>query len=181
MRILPKQLAILGIFVLTIFGPINSSFAEQKEMPELAEFFLQQNAVGTFALYDPAYDRLILVNAVRAAERMFPASTFKIANSLVALETKVVDDENEIIPYGGKPQIFKIWEHDMSLRDGIKISNVPIFQELAGRIGFAGYEKWLELLNYGNGQVGQNIETFWLRGPLKISAIEQVRFLSNLA
>ncbi len=182
MRLLPKQLTIFTILVLTLFGPIISPSAEQnEELPELAEIFLQQNAVGTFALYDPANDRLTLVNAARAAERMFPASTFKIANSLVALETNVVTDENEIIPYGGKPQIFKSWEHDMSMRDGIRISNVPIFQELASRIGVARHEKWLELLNYGNGRVGQNIKTFWLRGPLKISAIEQVKFLSNLA
>jgi beta-lactamase class D len=62
----------------------------------------------------------------RAERRMRPASTFKIVNSLIALETGAVKDENEIIPYGGKPQPIKAWEHDMSMRDAIRISNVAI-------------------------------------------------------
>ncbi len=169
-------------FVLTVYLFSGASFAQDKDLQaKLEEVFKQQNAVGTFALYHPMTDQLILVNAKRAAKRKIPASTFKIANSLIALETKVVADENEIIPYGGKPQLFKSWERDMSMRAGIKISNVPVFQELANRVGIQRYEKWLKVLAYGNGAVGQDVKTFWLEGPLKISAIEQVKFLSSLA
>ena len=124
---------------------------------------------------------LVIVNPARAASRLYPASTFKIANSLIALESKVVRDEMEIIPFGGEPQPIKSWEIDMSMHEAIKISNVPVFQELARRIGNSNYEKWLRKLNYGNQQVGLDVETFWLQGPLRISAIEQVKFLSALA
>lgn len=151
------------------------------ERPDLAEVFVRHNVVGTFVLHDISNDQLVLVNSDRAAERRFPASTFKIANSLLALETGVIADENEVVPYGGKPQMFKSWERDMSIRDGIKISNVPVFQELASRIGIDRYRKWLAVLQYGNAEIGENVKTFWLKGPLKVSPIEQVRFLSKLA
>ena len=42
---------------------------------------------------------------------------------------------DEVLPYGGKPQPRKEWERDMGLREAIKMSNVPIYQELARRIG----------------------------------------------
>lgn len=154
---------------------------ERVERSDLVEIFERQNVKGTFVLYDISNDRLVLVNSARATVRKFPASTFKIANSLIALETGVVKDENEIIPYGGKPQRIKSWQHDMSMRGAIKISNVPVYQELARRVGIDRYQKWLNLLNYGNARIGKDVETFWLQGPLTISAVEQVRFLAKLA
>jgi len=39
----------------------------------------------------------------------------------------------------------------------------------------------IQRLGYGNQQIGSNVTTFWLRGPLAISAVEQTRFLSGLA
>ena len=182
MNTLIKITATIVSFVLAFQLSTWTVFAQDQDLQaKLEEVFRQHNAVGTFALHDPAKDQLILVNAKRAAERKIPASTFKITNSLIALETKVVANENEIIPYGGKPQLFKSWERDMSMRAGIRISNVPVFQELASRVGIERYEKWLKVLDYGNGAVGQDVKTFWLQGPLKISAIEQVKFLSSLA
>ena len=88
---------------------------------------------------------------------------------------------DEILPYGGGPQYLKSWEHDMSLRDAIKISNVPIYQELARRVGPKAMQENVDKLNYGNNKIGNVIDNFWLRGPLKISAVEQTKFLSELA
>ncbi|MFK5979623.1 MAG: class D beta-lactamase [Rhizobiaceae bacterium] len=176
---IPSTFLIILVFLIATIVAANAE--ERIERSDLAEIFERQNIEGTFVLYDVSSDRLILVNAARAAVQKFPASTFKVANSLIALETSVVKDENEIIPYDGKPQLIKSWEHDMSMRDAIKISNVPIYQELARRIGIDNYGKWLGLLNYGNTQIGMDVETFWLQGPLKINAIEQVNFLAKLA
>lgn len=148
---------------------------------DLQVIFAQHGVNGTFVVFNPDTARLILVNEIRARQRMVPASTFKIANSLIALETGVVANTEEVIPYGGKPQPIASWEHDMSLRQAIKISNVPVFQTLARRIGVQRYRDWLDLLAYGNRQVGDDVETFWLTEPLEISAIEQVEFLNALA
>lgn len=154
---------------------------ETVERADLMAVFQSQGVAGTFALYHPHTDGLTVVGARRAATRYVPASTFKITNSLVALETGVVQDENEVIPYGGKPQPFKAWEKDMPMREAIAASNVPIYQELARRIGIERYRLWLDRLDYGNRQTGTALERFWLDGPLAISAIEQARFVARLA
>jgi beta-lactamase class D len=146
---------------------------------DLEAVFTENGVAGTFALYD--VDHLTLINAERAQTRLVPASTFKIANTIVALETGVVKDENEIIPYGGRPQPFKTWEKDMSMREAITLSAVPIYQELARRIGLERYGEWLARLDFGNRQTGTIVDTFWLDGPLEISAVEEARFAARLA
>jgi beta-lactamase class D len=137
---------------------------------------------GAFAGYDVVSARLYLVNAPRAQKRLNPASTFKIANSLIALETGVVRDENEIIAYHSEtPPLIKEWARDMSMREAIKLSNVPIYQELARRIGLARYHEWLARLSYGNAETGAIVDRFWLDGPLAISAVEETHFVAALA
>jgi beta-lactamase class D len=39
----------------------------------------------------------------------------------------------------------------------------------------------LQQLRYGNEQIGDDVTTFWLRGPLAISALDQMQFLLGLA
>lgn len=36
-------------------------------------------------------------------------------------------------------------------------------------------------LDYGNREIGTAVDTFWLKGILEISAVEQARFLARLA
>lgn len=135
---------------------------------------------GTFVLYDLNADQFIGHNQSRAQTRYIPASTFKIANSLIGLSVGAVASVDEILPYGGGEQFIKAWENDMSLRDAIKISNVPIYQELARRIGFEKMQENVSKLNYGNKDIGPFVDRFWLAGPLEISAIEQAEFLARL-
>lgn len=163
--------------------PVGRALAQPAvtERADLSAAFADAGVDGTFVLYNPAEERLTIVNRRRAEQRLVPASTFKIANSLIALESGVVKDENELIPYGGKPQPFKQWEKDMSMREAIAASAVPIYQELARRIGLERYAVWLKRLDYGNCQTGNSVDTFWLDGPLEISAIEEARFCAKLA
>ncbi len=148
---------------------------------DLQALFRKAGVRGTFALLDVKRGQTTVVDAARAKQRMIPASTFKIPHSLIALETGAVKDENEVIPYGGQPQQFPEWEHDMNLRDAIAASNVPVFQTLARRIGLKRENQWVNRLSYGNRRIGPVVDRFWLDGPLEISAVEQTRFLSRLA
>jgi beta-lactamase class D len=156
------------------------SSASTQERPDLDSVFVENGVAGTFVLFDAA-DHFMLVNAGRAKTRFIPASTFKIANSIIALEAGAVKDENEIIPYGGKPQPFKQWENDLSMREAIALSSVPIYQELARRIGLDRYREWLPRLDFGNGETGAVVDRFWLDGPLEVSAVEEARFAARLA
>ena len=146
----------------------------------MGELFRAQALTGTFVLFDREADTMLVWNETRARKRFTPASTFKIANSLIGLDTGAVKDVDEILPYGGKPQPFKQWEHDMGLREAIKISNVAIYQELARRIGLERMRTGVKKLGYGNTEIGEVVDHFWLDGPLAISAVEQTQFLSRL-
>ena len=153
---------------------------EVREVPELAEIFRAHRVNGTFVMFDAAADTMLVSNAARAQQRFAPASTFKIPNSLIGLELGAVKGLDEIIPYGGKPQRLKQWERDMNLRDAIQASNVPVYQEIARRVGLERMRAAVEKLDYGNMQVGEVVDRFWLDGPLAISAMEQAEFLHRL-
>lgn len=174
------MLGMMGNGIATIALPRHAAAARRID-PELDLIFRDHRLSGCFAVMDAMTGHLTLSNARRCRIAHIPASTFKITNSMIALESGAVRDENEIIPYGGGPQPIAAWEHDMSMREAIRVSNVPVFQELARRIGPAFYHAWLTRFDYGNRQIGADITRFWLDGPLRISAIEQVRFLSRLA
>jgi beta-lactamase class D len=170
------------VTILAFVIPLTSLSARSfREAPELAKCFTDKGVQGTFALLDSAADTVIVSNEARAKQRFTPASTFKIANSLIGLETGAVKSVDEVLPYGGKPQRFKHWERDMNLRDAIKASNVPIYQELARRIGLEGMRAGVKKLGYGNVEIGDAVDRFWLDGPLAISAVEQTEFLGRLA
>ncbi len=153
---------------------------EIRELPALGAHFTKQSVTGTFILLDPAAKKIHAWNPARAATRFIPASTFKIANSLIGLETGAVKSLDEVLPYGGKPQLFKEWEQDLPLREAIKVSSVPVYQELARRIGQQRMADGVKSLAYGNMETGQAIDRFWLDGPLKISALEQLEFIRRL-
>ena len=152
-----------------------------EESPQVAALFKGADIAGTFALFDVADQRFIGHNRSRAEIRYLPASTFKIPHALIGLSVGAVRNVDEVLPYGGAPQPFETWERDMGLREAIALSNVPIYQALARRIGLDRMRASVARLAYGNGEIGDRVDEFWLRGPLKISAVEQVRFLARLA
>jgi beta-lactamase class D len=169
------------MILLALFIPLCSLSARSyREALELEKVFADKGARGTFALLDPAADTIIVFNEARAKKRFTPASTFKIANSLIGLDIGAVKSVDEVLPYGGKPQRFKAWERDMNLRDAIKASNVPVYQELARRIGLERMRAGVKKLSYGNMEIGNVVDRFWLDGPLAISAVEQTEFLGRL-
>ncbi len=147
----------------------------------ITALFEKEKVSGTFVVYDVSAGRMIGHDRKRAQTRYLPASTFKIPNSLIGLDTGAVKSVDEVLPYGGKPQPVKAWEHDMNLRQAIKISNIPIYQELARRITLERMRTAVKQLDYGNTDIGQTVDQFWLKGPLKISAVEQTLFLAKLA
>lgn len=153
-----------------------------REELAVAALFRQAGVEGTFVLLDERRGELRGTNRTRAEQRISPASTFKIANALIGLSLGAVRSVDEVIPYTGDANPFmREWLEPMGLRGAMKVSNVPLYQELARRIGLQRMGEAIARLGYGNQQIGTNVTTFWLRGPLAISAVEQTRFLSSVA
>ena len=148
----------------------------------IAKLFTQTNLNGTFVVYDSEKNLLVGHNKKRAEKRFVPGSTYKIAHSLIGLDTGAVSSVDEVFfKYDGSPLYLKSWERDMSLRDAIKVSNVPAYKTLARRIGLEKMQSHISKLNFGNKNIGPIVDEFWLNGPLKISAIDQAFFLLKLA
>jgi len=117
----------------------------------------------------------------RSAEAMLPASTFKIPNSVIALETGVVGDpDKDIFKWDGVVRSIEAWNRDHTMRTAIAASAVPVYQEIARRIGAERMQKYVDLFDYGNRDIGGGIDQFWLTGNLRIDPVQQIDFVDRL-
>ena len=110
-----------------------------------------------------------------------PASTFKIPNSLIALEAGVVTDpDKDVFAWDGVKRPIEAWNKDHTLRSAIAVSAVPVYQEIARRIGEVRMQQYVDAFDYGNRDIGGGIDQFWLTGALRIDPVEQVDFVDRL-
>jgi beta-lactamase class D len=147
----------------------------------LAKHFLEVGTVGTFVGYKVDDYLVIASDKNRSGEAKLPASTFKIPNSIIALETGVVaDPDKDIFKWDGVVRNIEAWNKDHTLRSAIAASAVPVYQEIARRIGPERMQKYLDLFEYGNRDIGGGIDQFWLTGNLRIDPVQQVDFVDRL-
>jgi beta-lactamase class D len=107
-----------------------------------------------------------------------PASTFKIPNSIIALEIGIVEDDSTLIKWDGITRSFKNWNQDLILKDAFHFSCVPCYQDIAKRIGEKRMNEYLSKFDYGNMKVdSSNIDVFWLEGDSQINQFQQIDFL----
>jgi len=138
---------------------------------------------GTFVLAQTGggSDTIQVAVPERATEPFRPASTFKILNALIILETNTLPDVDTVIPWDGVTREFEVWNQDHSLRTAMEASAVWVFQDLARQVGEERMAELVAAAAYGNAATGDSIDTFWLEGELRTSAIDQLDFLEGLA
>jgi len=151
-----------------------------QERPELQALFGQHNTVGTLVVFDTATRRWQVVNAARAYERFIPASTFKIPNTLIALDTGEAIDDRHPYAWDGQRRWLDDWNRDQTLTSAFRVSAVWVYQDIARHVGAARMQRYLQAMRYGNARIGPRLDSFWLDGDLRISAVEQVEFLRRL-
>jgi beta-lactamase class D len=148
---------------------------------DLLKHFADDGTEGTFVGYKVDDYLIIASDTKRSAEARLPASTFKVANSLIALETGVVEDpDKDVFKWDGIKRPIEAWNRDHTMRSAIAASAVPVYQEIARRIGEQRMQKYVDLLDYGNHDIGGGIDQFWLTGSLRIDPMQQVDFLDRL-
>lgn len=139
------------------------------------------NPNTTAIILDLNTSKRTVINAKRADERLSPCSTFKILNSIISLDAKAVKDENESMKWDGAVREYPAWNRDHSMRSAISVSTVWFYQELARRVGAKRMQEGVRAARYGDADTSKTLTDFWLGGgSLKISANEQVEFLSKL-
>uniref|UniRef100_UPI003742D026 penicillin-binding transpeptidase domain-containing protein n=1 Tax=Chryseobacterium paridis TaxID=2800328 RepID=UPI003742D026 len=149
------------------------------------DYFADCVTSGSFAILDNRNKEWNVSDTADVKKETLPASTFKIINLLIALETKTIKDENEIVKWIGKTDTVKYGYrseiyHDMSVKEAFEVSAGWVFVELAKKIGKKNYEKYLRVSHYGNGNLSQKDADFWNFGSFGISPVNQVEFLMNL-
>ncbi len=159
-------------------APAASATPVAEVNPGLGKYF--QGFTGAFVLYDLSGNRIVRYNPERCAAGFLPASTFKIMNSLIGLETGVIPDEAYVMKWDGTKYDIPAWNQDHTLKTAIQNSVVWYYQELARRVGKERMQRYVDLAGYGNQDISGQIDTFWLEGGLRISAEEQIGFLKRL-
>jgi beta-lactamase class D len=145
----------------------------------LSKLFADRNVNGTIVISSMDGSEEYIHNESRANTPFVPASTFKILNTLIALDEGSVT-EQEVMKWDGKNKGIEAWNRDQTLETAFKCSCVWFYQELAQRIGTSNYEGHLAKAAYGNAKPTPQLTTFWLHGDLKISALGQINFLKKV-
>ncbi|MCP4618617.1 MAG: class D beta-lactamase [Bradyrhizobium sp.] len=159
----------------------NVSYQRNEFRNDLAKRFFDIGTEGTFVGYKVDDYLIIASDKIRSGEDKLPASTFKVPNSLIALETGVVaDPDKDVFKWDGTTRSIEAWNKDHTLRSAIAASVVPVYQEIARRIGAERMQKYVDLLDYGNHNIGGGIDQFWLTGDMRIDPMQQVDFLDRL-
>ena len=135
-------------------------------------------AKGTILIYDYQQKRYYSNDFDWARRGYLPASTFKIPNSLIALEVGTVKNDSSWIKWDGKMRYLKAWEQDLIFRQAFHLSCLPCYQELSRKAGEKQMRTWVDKLNYGKMVVDStNYDEFWVAGDSRITPFEQIDFL----
>ncbi|MBF0589407.1 MAG: class D beta-lactamase [Magnetococcales bacterium] len=167
-------------FIVGLFSVISSAWSQPETAPPLATLLEEAGVSGCIVLHNLQTQHTTVSSPSTCQERSIPASTFKITNLLIALETEKVQ-EDAVFPWDGTQHSFKAWNQDLNLADAMKVSAVPVFQRIAKRIGLDTMEAWVSRLGYGNQKIGTQVDRFWLDGPLSISPVEQAGFMERVS
>lgn len=153
---------------------------EIKEVVKSAfQSILDTNQIkGSILIYDSQLDTYYSNDFDWANRGFLPASTFKIANSIVALDLGVVASDSSISYWDGEDRWLPQWEQDLIFRDAFHLSCVPCYQEVARNIGEKRMNTYLTDMKYGDIKVDStNIDMFWLEGDSRINQMQQIDFL----
>ena len=175
--IMLRLLRCLALFTFLAALARSESASVLEVDPAFGAPFAARETTGVFVALDARTGRTVTNDSTRAAARYLPCSTFKIPNSLIALECGVVASVDTVIPWDGMERWNKAWNRDTAMRDALPRSTVWFYQELARHVGAERMQAWLQRLGYGNADIGGGIDRFWLDGALRISALEQIDFL----
>ncbi len=172
-----QQIIYISTFLILISTfSCNNNYIEK----DFSKTFENINSQGTILIYNNNENQYTVYNKIQSETRLSPASTFKIYNSLFALEAEVASDENFKIDWNGKIFNYEPWNRTHTLESAIDNSVVWYFEEIARRIGHDKMHTYLNKINYGNKSMSPAIDKFWLNGGLEISAKEQIGLLVQL-
>lgn len=180
-----KWMVVLLWVAISFFSSCSPNNVDEDN--SLEKYFNENKVTGCFGLYNNATNQFTFYNKKRFTDSSFlPASTFKIVNSLIGLQTGVISSDSMIIKWDSVQRPVADWNKDLTMYEAFRVSAVPYFQEVARRIGKERMEFWLDTVNYGAGpkdtvfRITTAIDTFWLDNSLKITPDEELGLMKLL-
>jgi beta-lactamase class D len=169
---------LISLTALMLFGGCSSNNVTTDN--NLEKFFAANHTEGCFALLNNATAEFTLYNLTRFRDSSYlPASTFKIVNALVGLQTGKISNDSMVIAWDRIDRGRTECNEDMSMYTAFRRSCPPWYQELARRIGKGTMQHWLDSLSYGNKTISR-VDSFWLDNSLKIRPDEQLGLMKRL-
>ncbi len=148
--------------------------------PSWNSCYLGRGIAGGMLIYNHTAGSRQSSHPHRDSLAFWPASTFKIFNSLVALETGVVTADSMVIPWDSTEHWWDKHNRDHDLNTAFEYSVLWYYQEVARRIGRERMQQYLDMVGYGNADISGAVDSFWLNGGLRISNQQQIDFLVRL-
>lgn len=180
--ILFKPVPIKTAFTYFLFIIVLQSCSVNKAKIDnsLKQYFDEAKVDGCFTMLNNSDGNITVYNMSLDTQRFLPASTFKIVNTLIGLQTGIIVNENMVISWDGKARSNQEWNKDLSMKEAFKVSAVPYYQEIARRIGYDTMKVWIDSIGYGNKNISGPIDSFWLNNKIKISPDEQLGLVQKL-
>lgn len=104
-------------------------------------------------------------------------STYKIYSALFGLEENIITTEQSTIEWDGSEQPYDQWNQDQNLETALNRSVNWYFQEIDQELGTDSIQSYLSRIHYGNQDISDRTNPYWLESTLKISPVEQVELL----
>jgi beta-lactamase class D len=170
---------LIPVFLFVVVSGCSTNNVTEDE--SLGVYFDSASVKGCFALFNNGRNNFTIYNLPRYRDSSYtPASTFKIVNSLIGIQTGVIKDENMVIRWDGVKRWNEDWNKDLTMKEAFAVSAVPYYQEVARRIGRDTMQLWIDSLGYGNRNISGPIDSFWLNNRLKVKPDEELGLVKKL-
>jgi beta-lactamase class D len=174
----------LIVFSIIFFSCSQNNVKQDKN---LKKYFDENKVEGCFALMNNATGKFTVHNLSRYRDSAYlPASTFKIINSLIGLQTGKISNDSMVIKWDGVKRRVEDWNKDLTMYEAFRVSAVNYYQEVARRIGKDTMQYWLNNIKYGAKSdtdkivIKTAVDSFWLDNSLKITPDQQLGVVKQL-
>lgn len=183
---------VAGVLVLVSIGQIpilahctdySGEYYKPSDTPVMVEADwgeLFGNTYGCAVVYDLNADKYTVYNEAEVTRRVPPCSTYKIYSALNALEQGIITPESNTVSWDGTEYSYDIWNQDQTLNSAMQGSVNWYFQTLDKKAGTEQMEYFFTEIGYGEGDLGDDPDSYWNGSGIKISALEQVELLVKL-
>jgi beta-lactamase class D len=158
-----------------------------KQDKSLKKYFDENKVEGCFALMNNATGKFTVYNLARYRDSSYlPASTFKIVNSLIGLQTGKIVNDSMVIKWDGVKRWLDDWNQDLTMYGAFRVSSLPYYQEVARRIGKDTMQLWLDSLKYGaklatdKVVIRTAVDSFWIDNSIKVTPDQQLGLVKRL-